>query len=479
MPGTFRKRARRSRQAVPSVASEFAAADLGDPRLTRRLVEIANDCSERPDWSFPEMMRSEAALEALYRFEGNERVEPQDLLVAHAKETRTRCEEVGKVVVAHDTTDCSFDDAVEREGLGPLGGGKKRGFLLHASIAVAADGHRRPLGVVSGITWVRKERRRKSAAKRTDREKESARWLEGVRLARERLGPRVEAVHVMDREGDAYPLLAAMSEARDHFVVRSAQDRIVLADGERLHLRNAVTRADGQVEVEVALSKRGDGKTPYHREAFPARDRRMALLSFSAMPLVVKRPQNIPVGKLPAEIAVNVVHVWEPNPPEGAEPVEWLLLTSEPIGTAKEIAAVVQYYRTRWVIEEFFKALKTGCALEARQITTYHGLLVVLMIFLPIACRLLFLRGLARTSPGASAELALTKTEIEVLRHFSTRVRVGKAPTVREATLALAGLGGHLKRNGDPGWLTLARGMDQLRLLTAGWTAAREREAAT
>jgi hypothetical protein len=465
------KNARASRRRVPSVASEFMKADLGDVRLERRLAHVAEICSQAPDHSFPDMAGTRSELESLYRFTGNSRVEPQDILRAHAQETAGRCRELGKVVVPHDTTECAFSSEVEREGLGPLSE-KRRGFLFHASIAVAADGVPRALGVLHGITWVREKRRRRSKARRTDEVKESARWDVAVRGTRELLGPGVVAIHVMDREGDAYPLLAAMCERGDRFVVRAAQDRVVLADGDRLLLHEAVARAEEQFEVEVALSKRGEGRTPYQRETFPTRDRRNAVLSFSARTLALKRPKNIPAPDLPPEITVNVIHVWEPNPPEGAEPVEWFLVTSEPIDSNAAIKAAVDYYRARWVVEEFFKALKTGCAYETRQLTNYHSLLVALMVFLPIACRLLFLRSLARSDPGASAKIALTQTEIDVLRVFSKRVRVPAAPTIKDVILAIAGLGGHLKNNGNPGWLTLARGMEKLLSLCAGWEAA-------
>ena len=395
------------------------------------------------------------------------------VLKPHARETALRCDEFSEIVVPHDTSECAFSDTVPREGLGSLGG-KRRGFLLHASIAVATSGgFCRPLGALNAITWVRPERRKRSKAKRRDADKESARWDVGVRAVREVLGEnRRKAIHVMDREGDAYPLLAAMVGRGDRFVVRSAQDRVVLADGERLLLREAVASAEARIEVEVPLSKRGVGLTPSQQKGFPARDRRNASLCFSARQLKVKRPANIPVASGPAEIMLNVVHVWEPAPPEDAEPVEWFLLTTELIDTQKAIVRVVDHYRARWVVEEFFKALKTGCAYETRQLTTYHSLLVALMIFLPIACRLLFLKSLGRTSPDVSAEVALTKTEIQVLRTFSKRVKVGRSPTILDAIRAIAGLGGHLKRNGEPGWLTLARGMEKLLSLTEGWEAA-------
>ena len=465
------RRSERRVRSIGSVASEFKSAELGDARMTKRLVEVAEACSAASDHSFPDMVEGKAELDGLYRFASNERVDPQAVLAPHAKATAARCREVSRVVVAHDTTECVFSSEVEREGLVPLGGKNRRGFLLHASVALGLDGVPRPLGVLHAAPWVRTERRKRSKAKQADGVKESARWGDAVRATRELLGEGVTAIHVMDREGDAYPSLAAMVEGGDHFVVRAAQDRVVLSDGDRLLLREAVDRAEAVFDLEATLSKRREGKTPYQK-TFPPRDRRVAQLCFSAKKLKVKRPKNVRVGGLPPEIEVNVVRVWEPDPPEGVEAVEWYLLTSEAIDSSKAIQTVVELYRARWVVEEFFKALKTGCAYETRQLTTYHALLVALMVFLPVACRLLSLRSLLHRLPNASATLALTRLEIDVLREFSTRVDVPADPTIEVALRAIAGLGGHLKHNGRPGWLTLARGMEKLMSLVAGWEAA-------
>lgn len=46
-------------------------------------------------------------------------------------------------------------------------------------------------------------------------------------------------------------------------------------------------------------------------------------------------------------------------------------------------------------------------------------------------------------------------------------------PTVHEALWAIAGLGGHMKTNGEPGWLVLHRGTTKLLAYEQGW-AARE-----
>jgi hypothetical protein len=101
---------------------------------------------------------------------------------------------------------------------------------------------------------------------------------------------------------------------------------------------------------------------------------------------------------------------------------------------------------------------------------TLEGLLNVLATFLPVAWRMLRMRTQAKVDPGADPTTVLPAEMIEVLRIF-TRIKLPSAPTARDVHLAVAALGGHLKNNGDPGWLTLRRGYDKLRTLTEGWAA--------
>ena len=106
-------------------------------------------------------------------------------------------------------------------------------------------------------------------------------------------------------------------------------------------------------------------------------------------------------------IALNVVRVFEPEPPEGVKPIEWLLCTSEPISTSEEVARIIDWYRARWLIEEFFKALKTGCAFEKLRLEKRTSILNAFAIYLPVAWRLLRLRTLARTPAPMPARDAL------------------------------------------------------------------------
>src|SRR5665213_2454951 len=207
-------------RARQEVVDEFGESQLGDERLTARLKKIARAAVRQPSKSLPEQSGSDAALKALYRFLDNPHVTPEQILAPHVAATVERCEARKRVIVAHDTTEAAYEG---REEFGYLSG-EKRGFLGHFALAVAADEYREPLGVVHVETMVRagepEERKRGDKT----HESESLRWNRTAVAAHELLGP-VEAIHVFDREGDNYALMAEMVARGQRFVVRAAHDR--------------------------------------------------------------------------------------------------------------------------------------------------------------------------------------------------------------------------------------------------------------
>ena len=181
----------------------------------------------------------------------------------------------------------------------------------------------------------------------------------------------------------------------------------------------------------------------------------------------LRRPSYLSDG--PRWLSVNVVEVYEVAPPRGAEPINWILATTEPIDTIDDIHTVVLLYGARWLIEEYFKALKTGCAIGTRQLESYDAMINLLAILAPIAWQMLALRDWARRVPDAPASVVLSPTQLQVLRHCGN-VTLPPNPTVRQALFALAAMGGHhISR--EPGWLVLGRGMEKLLTLEAGWSA--------
>ena len=449
---------------LEDIASEYRGAVLGDRRRSERMERIAVDLARNPGLSFPEAMRTEGQLEGLYRFLNNDEVTFEAVHAPHAEQTRLRCQAHGRVLVLHDTTVLTYSG--DREGLGRIhDAGAARGFRLHASLAVTPT--RTPLGVLGAETWARTKPPKRDLNRRhlrADPQRESLRWGRAVRACEQRLQGTVRAIHIMDREGDNYDLLSELEAAQSRYIIRLSHDRRLV--GERDKLREVVGRAPSLFRREVHVGRRAAGLPRDHQAPREARE---ATLEVSATTVQLSRSSNFAPGS-PPSLKVNVVTVLERDCPEGQEPIAWYLVTNEPIDTAEQVAEVVDAYRARWVIEELFKALKTGCQIEKRQMESYEALRIALALFLPIAVRLLALRDAARTKPEQTCS-ALTASQLQLLRACGSKT-LSATPTNHEVYMALAALGGHLRSNGPPGWIVLGRAYEKLLVLEQGWTAA-------
>jgi hypothetical protein len=444
---------------------EAADADLGDARLERRYGQLMEMMARGPDQSFPRASGdSDAALEATYRFLNNESVEHEALLASHYAKTLERMRADSEVLVVHDTTEFRFDG--DREGLGRLHR-DIQGFMGHFALAVSADGQRRALGVIGFLPVIRPWEKTKTSwrARYHDPSKESLRWGKLVTevVARTQNGPPL--IHVMDREADSFELLRGLIDEGQRLIVRVKAGERWTSDGGRVG--DATQGLDVVAEREIGVSARkaqymsGTGKSAPR----PARTQRPAKLQIRACTVQLQPPDRVKG----APLTMNFVHVTEIDPPAGQEPVDWKLYTTDPIETAEQVLLVVDRYRSRWVIEEYFKAIKTGCAYEKRQLGSRRALLNALAIFVPIAWSLLVLRQEARAK--GTAPTALTTIQLQVLRAV-LRKPLPENPTAVEILLAIAALGGHIKHNGEPGWQVLGRGFERLLSYEVGWRAA-------
>lgn len=457
------------KKVVGAVLDELADVRLGDARLERRAREISSALAERPDSSLPRAMASGAATEGLYRFLSNESVDFEALLAPHIESTLNAATSAGDVLAVHDTT--AFDaSAASVEEVGYLNTGRP-GFLAHVSLLVSRN--RAPLGVAA-VELFRRDKKpaaRKQSKKRSGSEtrknsqRESLRWGRAVAAIGEMTRERCKVVHVMDREADIYDLLAAMLDDGNRFVVRLARDRRVASEeGSRELVSNSLESAEFVMKREVRLSRRAPASEPQRRRTHPPREVRMATLQIHAKPMEIMPPNYVPAAEK-RQLPVNVVHVVE-NDAAQPHPVQWTLLTSEPIGTRADVERIVDAYRARWVIEEFFKAIKTGCAYEARKLEGERSLHNLLALTIPIAHYMLALRSLSRAATDAPAAQVVTPMQLLVLR--SLQPKLPKAPTAREVLLGIAALGGHLKHNGEPGWQSLYAGAKRLFALVEG-----------
>jgi hypothetical protein len=348
----------------------------------------------------------------------------------------------------------------------------------HVSMAVGRDGI--PLGVVGLRTWARgkdtvsqrRQRRELSEHESAALPSEQDRWLSMVDEVESGLKERSRWLHVMDSEADDYDLLHRLVHHNRRFIIRAAGNRRLQSeDGEPAKLKEFVSSCPVTCTRSVALSKRPKTRfKPNTKQRLP-RESREATLSVGAAAVTLRAPAYY--GKdVPPSLPLHIVWVRELDAPAEVEPVEWTLMTTEPVDTEERILAVVDSYRHRWRIEELFKALKTGCAYEKRQLGSYRTLVNALALLLPIAWNLLRLRTLAHERKKLPASTVLSSVELQVLHHVAEKP-LPKQPTLRDAMLAIARLGGHLKRNGEPGWLVLGRGYLKLLDLAQGFLIAK------
>lgn len=443
-------------------AATFRHSDLGDARRDRRLVTVAAALARAPAAPLPDVFADWAALKAAYRLLRTPDVAAADILLGPTRVTAARAAGRATVLLLGDGTEADFTAHRAARGLGHIGNGGGRGLLIHSVLAVDAA-TREVLGPAAQRAWIRRGRKpgsRGGTRGRAHRRRESAVWLETTRAAADALAatpdPPARLIAVDDAGADIYDYVAGCVAADLGVVVRAAQDRATLPDESdgATRVRAAVAAAPVVVTTTVDVPAR------------PGRAARAAAVAVHAT-VVTLRPPPTATHAVPLE--VGLVWVTEVAPPAGVAPLEWLLVTTEPVETAADVLAVVAMYEARWLVEEFHLALKTGCAYETRQLATGHALRNLLALCTPLACELLRLRDAARAPTPRPATAVLTPTQVTVLRRL--RPTLPATPTAQDALRWIASLGGFLMRaaDGEPGWRTIWRGFRKLALAVEGY----------
>jgi len=299
------------------------------------------------------------------RFLGNARVTPARVIESWSEGTAAAVE--GRHVLAiQDTSEINFTTtASRRRGLGEIGKGNGRGVLLHPMLAVDAE-NGNCLGLLSGQVWTRKGRRTVSHDRRDLSDKESQRWIATALAAKPLLAKAAMVTVLGDRESDIFALYAGVAEGNFHVIARSMHDR-KCADGIGLY-----AASEGMAVVDrraIVLPARG------------SRAERVAVLELRFGAVSLARPQSKFLRHLPESLPLTLVEVREVDPPPGTEPLHWRLLTTHPVTTAEQAWRIVEWYKRRWLIEQFFRVLKTqGFKLEDSQIATADRLLKLVAI---------------------------------------------------------------------------------------------------
>lgn len=455
----------------------FGSVCLGDQRRTARAVEIAAGIAHQPSGSLPTQMQDEAALHAAYRFLHTPEITYENLMRPHIQQTREAMGQQGQVLLLQDTTEVDYQPHPTTTGLGPIGNGSHHGFLLQSVLAVV-PGSRQVLGLAHQEPFLRQPAPEgETKWQREQRERESQVWEHSVQA----IGTPPEGVqwiHVGDRYSDMFAFLWLCRQQQCDFVVRAAQDRCVdllveQADAPVARRSHHKRRAEPQTapppqhlfEVVRAWSALGDQEL--HLDATKQAKARAArvVLSFGCLRLLP--PQNQPASAW-RPLVVWVVRVWEPEPPEGVEALEWVLVTSVPTETLEQAWERVDWYRVRWIIEDYHQGLKTGCRIEQRQLQSYESLRRLLGLLAPAAVRLVQLRAAARQRPELPASQILPADLVQLVASLA-QVPATQL-TTQHCWHTIARYGGYLgrRRDGPPGWKTLWKGWFYIQAMLEG-----------
>jgi transposase-like protein/transposase Tn5 family protein/DDE family transposase len=483
---------------APWAHEEMETVDLKDKRLNDRLAQILSDLGERPTASIPAACGGHNEMVAAYRFFDNEKVTYESILQGHYECTRRRLAAQQVVLLVQDTSELDVTRPQQQvAGAGPLDSSARRGAFSHVLEGFTTDGT--PLGAVWVDLWAREDDAATPQEKKQRRrvapieDKESFRWLEGLRQARAVAQdlPEVLCVCVADSEADIYELFAEPRGERPvHWLIRACHaDRVLqpaptaaalgpdAADVEGVaaaqYLRDQVLAAPVVFTKEVAVRGREAKVACDQRARRQPRQSRTAQVEVRAATVILQPPRR--PDQVLSPVTVNVVLVREIDPPADDEPVEWLLLTTLPIETAEQVRQIVQYYTVRFLIEVFFRVLKSGCRVEGRRFEHLDRLLPCVAVYLIAAWRTLMLCRLGRSCPDLNCEAVFEPAEWKAVWKVTQRGTLPKQPPRLEDILKLiAQLGGYVNRPGrkdPPGPQTLWLGLQRMRDLAWAWNS--------
>jgi hypothetical protein len=434
----------------------FGNVQLHDVRRTRRAVKAATNLAENPLGSLPAQMQTWKETKALYRLLDEPDVTFATLIQSHLQQTREQANSSPVMLLVQDTTDIDLSHRHKISGVGQIGNERGRGFFVQTVLAVR-PARREVLGCIAQEPFVRipapQGEQRHQRLRRAERETDV--WMRQVQS----IGtpdPGSIWVHVGDRGADMFPFFLACRANQTHFLVRAAQNRRAEACEEEI-----------KYSLDRARSWASQESRPLEVPARHGHKARSTQIQLAFGQVTLLPPRNEPrASKEP--LTVWVIRVWEEQAPEGEEPLEWVLLTSVPTTTLEHAWERVNWYRHRWLVEDYHQCLKSGCRIEERQLQSVESLMRLLGLLSPLAVRLLQVRERARQEPERLATEVIEPLMLAVLAE-----RSGQSPaimTLGTFWTEVARLGGYLARShdGPPGWRTIWKGWLSLQTLLEG-----------
>jgi hypothetical protein len=467
------------------VNEELKDVNLNDSRLNDRMGHVLDQLGGHPHASIPAACGGWAETQAAYRFFDNQKVSFEGLLEPHIEATYRRIKDHSVVILSQDTTEIDLTRPTQQvDGAGYLSVNSRKGAFLHPFLAFTPEGT--PLGTVYAEAWTREEQKAPDSRTRQEKElarrrtpieeKESARWLDAFAEARvvAQHAPETQLICLADSEADIYELLEASQASGVDWIVRGSSDRALKTTENSVatanQMRAQVLSNDSLFTNELHIRAR-QAKIPSDKrkrnKSRPARD---ATVEARAASVTLRAPRRH--DRKLKDIAVNVVLVTEVDPPPDEEAVEWILLTSLPIDSANQVREVIQYYTVRWMIEVYFRTLKSSCRIEERHFETIDRALNAVAVYMIVAWRALLVCRISREFPDINCEAIFEPEEWKSVYYVvHKKPPPTDPPTLKEMTRMLGTLGGYVDRvrDDEPGPQTVCMGLQRAHDITCCW----------
>jgi len=387
------------------ISEEFKTLDLKRKRLEKRFMKAMSDISEQPDKSIWLASGSRANAKAVYRMLGNEKCTKESILSSHGDAIEAR-NESAVLLAVQDTMSVNYGNHQKTEGLGYNCEKKTLGVNVHSSLGLSPEGI--PVGVLAQSVSTRLEiedsRTKEQRRRRPIEEKESYCWLKAMKTAAENAPENVKLIHIADREGDIYELYALAERTGEKFIVRATTHNRLTTDGEKTLEVLRETTAAGVDKVIIPANHKTKAKE------------REAVLAIRYKAFDVRKPAILnPNKELETSLNLTLMSLTEENPPEGVEPVEWLLMTNLPVDCAQDAIQIARYYKQRWRIERFHFVLKSGCEIEKIQQRSVDGVELMILMYSIIAVHIMMLTYTARNFPDTPCSLLFGESEWKTL----------------------------------------------------------------
>lgn len=447
------------------IETEIAADIFNDKRLDKRFKSICTAIASASGQTIPQICQDWSGTKAFYRFLDNEKVSENKILQGHTESTEDRMRAVADpesyLLVLHDTTEFTYK-RTNSEEFGEIrkasfAGQKSRnraptefkvaGVMMHCSLATTDEGL--PLGVLAAKMWTRKDFKNTDAMKKKINptrvpieQKESIKWIENLRYSTTGQIDNSKIIHIGDRENDIFEFFSECNKLGTNFIVRTCVNR-----------KTSLSTIDQQISERKQFF--------VHKITY--QDKNGNKIETSLKIKYVNAEVKPPHGKQKKYETQFLTYIIaeEIGIPEDRDPICWKILTNLDVANKNDTIKIIERYKKRWLIEIFFKILKSGLKTEALKLRTVPRIKNMIAICIIVAWRIHWLTMMTRITKNKDPRLAFNEAEIRILKGCARKT---KTLSLQECLITIAKLGGYLNRNSDPppGIIVIWRGFHEL-----------------